>query len=176
MSTILASHYTTAPDAVAFRAGFGQWTNVSQLHVGEAIAVAGQDGWVFFERIVDIERLPPEPVYDIEVEGTHNFVAGHWIEAAAPQLGARSWKLGASTSSPQPPAPSHVEYIPIDEMQRGARSSKLGAIAPPPPPPPPPPHSQGEARHQGAPPGVSLPMAEMQLTVLMGLLPCARAM
>ncbi|MBI4354341.1 MAG: hypothetical protein HY595_03810, partial [Candidatus Omnitrophica bacterium] len=33
-----------------------------------------------WDRIVAIDPLLPEPVYDIEVEGTHNFVAGHWLE------------------------------------------------------------------------------------------------
>jgi len=28
-----------------------------------------------YSKVVSIEELPPEPVYDIEVEGTHNFVA-----------------------------------------------------------------------------------------------------
>jgi len=34
---------------------------------------------VVWDMIVKIELLPPEQVWDIEVEGTHNFVAGHYM-------------------------------------------------------------------------------------------------
>jgi len=54
----------------------GQWTKVVYLQPGMEIAVADENyrgiKWV---KIKAIEELPPEQVYDIEVEGTHNFVA-----------------------------------------------------------------------------------------------------
>jgi len=34
----------------------------------------------FWDRVVSIKYLGNEQVYDIEVEGTHNFVAGHWVK------------------------------------------------------------------------------------------------
>ena len=51
-----------------------QWRKVAKIKVGDKIAVFGDN--VFFDEIVSIKRLSPERVYDIEVEGTHNFVAG----------------------------------------------------------------------------------------------------
>ncbi|MEK6816821.1 MAG: Hint domain-containing protein, partial [Nanoarchaeota archaeon] len=55
------------------------WVKVYQLQVGDQIAVADElnlvKSKVRFERIARIEQLPAEQVYDIEVEGTHNFVA-----------------------------------------------------------------------------------------------------
>ncbi|MFH1583374.1 MAG: hypothetical protein ABIB72_03615, partial [Candidatus Falkowbacteria bacterium] len=63
------------------------WTKVAELSAGDEIAVAdsntpfnkGGEGDlsvdIKFVRIAKIELLPAEQVYDIEVEGTHNFVA-----------------------------------------------------------------------------------------------------
>ncbi|MFZ3074315.1 MAG: NYN domain-containing protein, partial [Minisyncoccales bacterium] len=57
-----------------FVKGVGKWTKVSQLREGQMIAVAGDNAKPQYERIAKIEKLPAEQVYDIEVEGTHNFV------------------------------------------------------------------------------------------------------
>ncbi|MBI4093035.1 MAG: NYN domain-containing protein, partial [Candidatus Kerfeldbacteria bacterium] len=57
-----------------FVKGQGKWTKVHKLEVGQYIAVAGKDNSPKYERIAKIEHLPAEQVYDIEVEGTHNFV------------------------------------------------------------------------------------------------------
>ena len=38
---------------------------------------------ILWSRIVAIDFAGYEQVYDIEVEGTHNFVAGHWVEREA---------------------------------------------------------------------------------------------
>jgi len=57
-----------------FVKGAGRWTKVSQLREGQMIAVAGDNAKPQYERIAKIEKLPAEQVYDIEVEGTHNFV------------------------------------------------------------------------------------------------------
>lgn len=69
-----------------------QWRKVANIKVGDKIAVAGDmrskdltnfgsgTSDVFFDEIVSIKHLSPERVYDIEVEGTHNFVAGHFID------------------------------------------------------------------------------------------------
>ena len=59
-----------------------QWTKVSELRPGMEIAVYDpevSDGAVW-EEIVSIKSVGREQVYDIEVEGTHNFVAGHLLE------------------------------------------------------------------------------------------------
>ncbi|MFH1565438.1 MAG: hypothetical protein ABIC82_06425, partial [bacterium] len=61
------------------------WIKVVELSVGDEIAVFSfgtrnsEFGGVEFEKIVSIEILPPEQVYDIEVEGTHKFVANDII-------------------------------------------------------------------------------------------------
>jgi len=56
----------------------GQWIKVRELREGQMIAVAHGDK-VVWEKIVEIKQLPAERVYDIEVEGTHNFVANDII-------------------------------------------------------------------------------------------------
>ncbi|MBU1089138.1 hypothetical protein KKA02_04665, partial [Patescibacteria group bacterium] len=51
-----------------------EWTKVIYLSVGDEIAVADGNK-LNWQKIKSIEELPPQQVYDIEVEGTHNFVA-----------------------------------------------------------------------------------------------------
>ncbi|MCG2702052.1 hypothetical protein L6273_02795, partial [Candidatus Parcubacteria bacterium] len=50
------------------------WTKVIYLSVGDEIAVADGNK-LNWQKIKSIEELPPQQVYDIEVENTHNFVA-----------------------------------------------------------------------------------------------------
>jgi len=86
-----------------------QWRKVADIKVGDRIAVTKDktmDKWpnsymakkpsdhltieqpdnsdVEWDEIVSIKRLSPERVYDIEVEDTHNFVAGHFIDMPLP--------------------------------------------------------------------------------------------
>jgi hypothetical protein len=75
------------------------WLKVSDLRVGMQIAVPKasalsahgsvlacenylehDQGDVMWDEIVEIKHVGEERVYDIEVEGTHNFVAGHLID------------------------------------------------------------------------------------------------
>ncbi|MBI4066221.1 hypothetical protein HY411_00750, partial [Candidatus Gottesmanbacteria bacterium] len=58
---------------------YNHWTHVKHLSVGTEIAVANGDGitWV---NIVSIVPTGKKPVYDIEVEGSHNFVGGHYVD------------------------------------------------------------------------------------------------
>src|SRR3989338_4072586 len=56
------------------KTGNGKWTKVMYLAEGQHIAVRGSSGNAAWDRIEKIERLPVERVYDIEVEGTHNFI------------------------------------------------------------------------------------------------------
>ncbi|MEK7169791.1 MAG: NYN domain-containing protein, partial [Patescibacteria group bacterium] len=77
----------------------GRWTKAAHISEGTEIAVASSDspfgkgstreaggiyspsGNAVWDTVVKIERLPDEQVYDIEVEGTHNFIAGHYVNA-----------------------------------------------------------------------------------------------
>ncbi|MEW6610867.1 MAG: hypothetical protein AB1352_04575, partial [Patescibacteria group bacterium] len=53
----------------------GLWTQVKYLRVGQEIAIMDEHGGAaVWDKIVKIEHLPEERVYDIEVEGTHNFI------------------------------------------------------------------------------------------------------
>jgi len=52
----------------------GRWVKVKGLKVKQMIAVTHGDK-IVWERITKIEQLPAERVYDIEVQGTHNFIA-----------------------------------------------------------------------------------------------------
>ena len=76
-----------------------EWLKVSQLSAGMQIAVPKNNafagygvsvadesaleadaGDILWDEIEEIRELPEEQVWDIEVEGTHNFVAGHLID------------------------------------------------------------------------------------------------
>jgi len=50
------------------------WYKVSDLVVGAEIAVPSESGGILWDEIVSITPVGREQVYDIEVEGTHNFV------------------------------------------------------------------------------------------------------
>src|SRR3989344_5373163 len=69
-----------------------RWVPVRELSEGQEIAIMtselnvqddgkqfGLDQALVFEEIVSIENTGVQHTYDIEVEGTHNFVAGHLI-------------------------------------------------------------------------------------------------
>src|SRR3989338_5838205 len=52
-----------------------KWVKVVYLSVGDELAVASDDfQTVKFVKIKEINIMPAEQVYDIEVEGTHNFI------------------------------------------------------------------------------------------------------
>ncbi|MEK7506917.1 MAG: NYN domain-containing protein, partial [Patescibacteria group bacterium] len=80
--------------------GFGEglWIRAYQIREGQQIAVA-QGKQAVFEKVVKIQLLPPEPVYDIEVEGTHNFI-GNDIVAHNTFLATGSGNVGIGTTSP----------------------------------------------------------------------------
>ena len=56
----------------------GVWTKVKGIKEGDEIAVTTGTQAVW-DKIIKIEKLPAEKVYDIEVEGTHNFVGNDII-------------------------------------------------------------------------------------------------
>ncbi|MDP3795173.1 MAG: hypothetical protein Q8R13_04590, partial [bacterium] len=64
-----------AADRARFDPAEGVWQKVSGIAEGQDIAISGNDGRsAVWDRITSIEHLPAEQVYDIEVEGTHNFI------------------------------------------------------------------------------------------------------
>ena len=106
-----------------------EWLKVSELEIGMEIAVpkgkvfsqyfeegaaldcpndnvlTEGEGEVMWDEIVSIEKVGEEKVYDIEVEGTHNFVAGKKMgETAFGGLFAHNTyvtgNIGAGTSTP----------------------------------------------------------------------------
>ncbi|UMX47940.1 MAG: NYN domain-containing protein [Candidatus Nealsonbacteria bacterium DGGOD1a] len=74
LETRLSPALPILSQAHPFVKGAGKWKKVSDLREGQMIAVVGDNDKPQYERIAKIEKLPPEQVYDIEVEGTHNFV------------------------------------------------------------------------------------------------------
>ena len=89
------------------------------LSVGAEIATA--DG---FEKIVKIEKLPAEQVYDIEVEGTHNFVGNgivaHNTSGILMRAGA-SLQLSSSATS----TTADIELAAADRIDLFAGSLSL---------------------------------------------------
>ncbi|OHA30752.1 MAG: hypothetical protein A3B11_02050 [Candidatus Taylorbacteria bacterium RIFCSPLOWO2_01_FULL_44_26] len=58
----------------------GSWRKAGTIKEGAEIAIVSEDGRAsVWDKVVKIEMLPDEQVYDIEVEGTHNFVGNDII-------------------------------------------------------------------------------------------------
>ncbi|MDO8729280.1 MAG: NYN domain-containing protein, partial [bacterium] len=57
----------------------GVWTKAKAVKEGQYIAIKGENDEAKYDKIVKIERLPEEQVYDIEVKGTHNFIGNDII-------------------------------------------------------------------------------------------------
>ncbi|RKX45680.1 MAG: hypothetical protein DRP27_03530 [Thermotogae bacterium] len=74
-----------------------KWIKVIYLKPGDEIAVLNNSGEVVFEKIKSIEFIGYEHVYDIAVEGTHNFVA-NGILAHNTYI---SGNVGIGTTSPE---------------------------------------------------------------------------
>ena len=60
-------------------AGEGSWRKVSELKEGMEIAIAGnvgagEDARAVWEKVISVEPIAEEDVYDVEIEGTHNFI------------------------------------------------------------------------------------------------------
>ena len=66
-----------------------EWLKVTELKIGDEIAVADGDG-VKFEKIISIKTHEPQHVYDLAIENTHNFIANDII--------AHNTYLGDSTA------------------------------------------------------------------------------
>src|SRR3989344_1018033 len=84
-------------DDLSMKPGEGRWTKVSGMREGQEIAVQGKNNNAVWDRIEKIERLPAEQVWDLEIAGTHNFVA-NGIVAHNTYLGTAS-ATGVFTST-----------------------------------------------------------------------------
>ncbi|MBI2096994.1 MAG: NYN domain-containing protein, partial [Candidatus Sungbacteria bacterium] len=89
--TLLYSH----PPSVS---SGGVWTKVSELKAGQKIAVLSDNGKPVWDEITELRELPAEDVYDVEVEGTHNFV-GNGIIAHNTAFFANSSGFTATNST-----------------------------------------------------------------------------
>ena len=70
-----SDHYTLQTDELSMNGKPADWVKAGYLSAGDEIAVAGGDGnTAVFEKIASIKKTASEQVYDIEVEGTHNFI------------------------------------------------------------------------------------------------------
>ena len=70
----------------------GEWLKAERIQPGWEVATV--DGW---EKIVSVKILPEEQVYDIEVEGTHNFVGNGIV---AHNTAIFNSNVGIGTTSP----------------------------------------------------------------------------
>ncbi len=115
-----------------FNNNLRKWLKVSDLHVGMQIAVPraqavvchggmmaddrsleADGGDVMWDEVVEIKKVGEERVWDIEVEGTHNFVAGHLIRPAAEVANA---EVEQSQSNPNF-VPQWVVLTPEEEKE-----------------------------------------------------------
>ena len=86
---------------------YHSFSYMSSLMVPDAYASLIMEGDILWDKIVSIEYIGYEHVYDIEVEGTHNFVTGHWIEKEAGKL--ESWKAGNPAFQQYPALQQHSD-------------------------------------------------------------------
>ncbi|EFK96045.1 protein containing Hedgehog/intein hint domain, C-terminal domain, partial [sediment metagenome] len=72
----------------------GHWTLAGNIQAGRMIAVV-YGNKIVWERVISVKHLPPQRVYDVEIEGTRNFI-GNDIVAHNTYL---QDKLGIGTST-----------------------------------------------------------------------------
>lgn len=75
------------------------WTKVRALKEGKEIAVLGKNKKPVWDKIVQIEHLPEEQVYDIEVEGTHNFIGNDIVAHNTYFMVGNNGNVGIGTTS-----------------------------------------------------------------------------
>ncbi|MDP3934625.1 MAG: NYN domain-containing protein, partial [Candidatus Giovannonibacteria bacterium] len=78
----------------------GVWTKVSGLKTGQGIAVLGKNGKPVWDKIESMRELPEEDVYDIEVEGTHNFIGNDIVAHNTYLTVTNGGRVGIGTTSP----------------------------------------------------------------------------
>src|SRR3989344_3518858 len=77
----------------------GKWTKVMELINGQEVAITKGNNSVW-DTITNIESMPSEDVYDIEVEGTHNFIGNGIVAHNTAFLVDSSGQIGIGTTSP----------------------------------------------------------------------------
>ncbi len=105
MSNAVSNYFNKVTRGEQFPVGgdMAKWQKVKELKVGAEILVAeyGHKGSTkddtFWDEIVSIEKVGREQVYDIEVEGTHNFI-GNGIVAHNTYINGN---VGIGTTNPQ---------------------------------------------------------------------------
>ena len=79
----------------------GTWLKVSNLAVGAEIAVPSDDGEIMWDEIVSINAVGREQVWDVEVEGTHNFIGNEiFAHNTAFTVQQATGNVGIGTTSP----------------------------------------------------------------------------
>ncbi|MEK7114367.1 MAG: NYN domain-containing protein, partial [Patescibacteria group bacterium] len=78
----------------------GSWKKVVDIREGQMIATKGANGKPVYERVVAVNRLPAEQVWDIEVEGTHNFIGNGIVAHNTAFLVSNDGNVGIGTTSP----------------------------------------------------------------------------
>ena len=78
----------------------GYWMKVEHLKEGMEIAVAKETNKSAWDKIISIEYLPEEKVYDIEIEDTHNFVANGIIAHNTAFIVDGTGNVGIGTTTP----------------------------------------------------------------------------
>ncbi|MEK7144612.1 MAG: NYN domain-containing protein, partial [Patescibacteria group bacterium] len=81
-------------------AGEGSWFKVTDLKEGMEIAAAAEDGRGVWEKIVSVEPVAEEDVYDVEIEGTHNFVGNDIIAHNTAFIVTNGGSVGIGTTTP----------------------------------------------------------------------------
>jgi len=84
------------------------WRKVSQLKTGQEIAVFndknsprfGEAGKSIWDEIKTMRKMKSEDVYDIEVEGTHNFIGNDIVAHNTAFLVDSDGNVGIGTSTP----------------------------------------------------------------------------
>ncbi|TSC57281.1 MAG: cell wall surface anchored protein, partial [Parcubacteria group bacterium Greene0416_79] len=78
----------------------GVWTKTEDLKEGTMIAVKGLNNKPLYERVMNIEKLPAEDVFDIEIEGTHNFIGNDIVAHNNAFMVHNGGNVGIGTTSP----------------------------------------------------------------------------
>ena len=74
---VIADANTTNPKLAVNSDNLSSWESFSRNSINSNIV--GENSAVKFSKIISITPAGEEEVFDIEVEGTHNFIGGHWV-------------------------------------------------------------------------------------------------
>ncbi|MBU1177260.1 NYN domain-containing protein, partial [Patescibacteria group bacterium] len=93
---LLSLLYASAPSL----SSGGMWRKVSQLKKGQEIAILDDHGKSVWDTIKTMRKLPVEDVYDIEVEGTHNFIGNNIVAHNTAFKVTSDGNVGIGTTTP----------------------------------------------------------------------------